>query len=55
MQANSAEDERRSIKEGRERGNLTSQLRWALLFTRKEGSCLNCKANKVSSSQEPGT
>ena len=30
-------DERRSIEEGRERENLTSQLRWALLFTGKRG------------------
>ena len=49
-------DERgRSIEEGRERENLTSQLMWALLFTGKGGSCLNCKAAKVSSGQEPGT
>ena len=28
---------------------------WALLFTGKGGSYLNCKAAKVSSSQEPRT
>ena len=32
------------------------QLRWTPLFTgKKRGSCLNCKAAKVSSGQEPGT
>ena len=46
---------KRSIEEGRERENLISQLIWALLFTRKGGSCLNCKAAKVSSGKEPGT
>ena len=48
-------DERQLIEEGRERENLTNQLMWALLFTGKGGSCLNCKAAKVSSGQEPGT
>ena len=48
-------DEKRSIEGERKRENLTSQLRWALLFTGKWGSCLNFKAAKVSSGQEPGT